>query len=305
MGRQLEPGRPYAESWEICDHKDGQSVVETGPLTGTTLHKLVVERGAELLGRHALRDQARPSNNRFPLLLKYLDATDRLSVQVHPDDDMAATLKPPDLGKSEAWVVVAAEPGSVIYAGLRSGADRVKLAEAIDRGTCEKCLHQFEPRVGDCVFLPARTVHALGAGLLVAEIQQASNTTFRLFDWNRLGSDGKPRPLHVEQGLQAINFSQGQVQPQRPRPIGRPGRSRLVECDKFVLDRWEIVSPEMIGEDRRCHIVTVLEGSTAIEGDRADGPLPRGRTILLPASAGPYRFTPQGKAVLLDACPPE
>src|SRR3954451_2888303 len=151
----------------------------------------------------------------FPLLFKFLDCQRVLSVQVHPNNEQAAKLDPPDLGKTEAWVVLAADPGSKIYAGLKSGVDRKALAAAVASGRCEECLHEFEPRVGDCVFIEAGTVHALGAGLLIAEIQQDSDTTFRLFDWNRAHKTGKPRPLHIEQSLDTINYKRGPVQPVR------------------------------------------------------------------------------------------
>ncbi len=131
-------------------------------------------------------------------------------------------MTPPDLGKTEAWVILAAEPRSKIYAGLRPGVDREQLAAAIAEGTCERLLHHFQPRPGDCLFIPAGTVHALGDGLLVAEIQQSSDTTFRLFDWNRAGADGQPRALHVEQGLAVVDFQRGPIAPQQPRPTDRP-----------------------------------------------------------------------------------
>jgi mannose-6-phosphate isomerase len=284
----------YAESWEICDRGPDQSVVERGPLAGATLGQLVSEHGGDLLGRHH-------PQHRFPLLLKFLDANRPLSVQVHPDDARAARLSPPDLGKTEAWVVLAAEPASTIYAGLNPGVDRETLAEAIREGTCQRLLHQFQPEVGDCVFLPAGTVHALGEGLLVAEIQQASDSTYRLFDWNRLGPEGKPRPLHVEQGLEAVDYDLGPVGPQRPQETGRPGVSRLVECEKFVLDRWLLNAPQPAGGDRRCHIISVLDGSLRVGRDPTGAAIPPGGTVLLPAALGRVELTPQGSTVLLDA----
>ena len=263
-------------------------------MAGTTLGRLVTERGAELLGRH--HPQAR-----FPLLLKFLDAAHRLSVQVHPDDGRAAQLVPPDVGKTEAWVVLAVEPGSLIYAGLKPGVDRKMLAEAIRGGTCQDFLHQFKPSVGDCVFLPAGTVHAAGEGLLLAEIQQPSNVTYRLFDWNRVGPDGKPRPLHVEQGLEAIDYVGGPVRPQESYSSDRPGVSRLVECGKFVLDRWQLDSPQSVGGDQCCHMISVIEGSLWVQRDPIASVLPRGGTVLIGAGLGEIRLTPQGRAVLLDA----
>jgi mannose-6-phosphate isomerase len=242
-----------------------------------------------------------PLTTRFPLLVKFLDAATALSVQVHPDDARAARLDPPDAGKTEAWVVVEAAPGSTIYAGLKAGVDRVQLAAAIAQGRCADCLHSFTASPGDCMFVPAGTVHALGAGLLVAEIQQSSDVTFRLFDWNRVGPDGRPRPLHVEQGIDAIDFHRSPLGPQRPQPTDRPQVSRLVQCDKFVLDRWTFVGPLSAGGDDRCHIIMVLEGAVLIDGDPADFPLSRGGTGLLPAGLGPVRLSPQGRTVLLDA----
>ena len=171
--------------------------------------------------------------------------------------------------------------------GLKPGVDRQTLAAAIGQGRCQDCLHVFQPSPGDCIFLPAGTVHALGAGLLVAEIQQSSDVTYRLFDWNRLGPDGKPRPLHVEQGLDAVDFQRGPVGPQQPRPTERPQVSRLVECERFVLDRWEFDAPLPAGGDNRCHIIAVFEGAVRIEGDPSDAALPRGGTALLPAALGP------------------
>jgi mannose-6-phosphate isomerase len=233
--------------------------------------------------------------------MKFLDAAQSLSVQVHPNDSQAALQTPPDLGKTEAWVVLAAEPGSAIYAGLTPGVDRPQLADAIRQGTCDRLLHRLEPKPGDCIFLPAGTVHALGQGLLVAEIQQSSDSTFRLYDWNRLGTDGRPRPLHVEQALAVVDFQRGPVEPQRPLPTERSWVSRLVSCDKFVLDRWQFDKPQTAGGDGRCHIVCVLEGAIQIEGDPTGEPLCRGGTVLLPAVAGAVTLTPQMSAVLLDS----
>ena len=141
----------------------------------------------------------------------------------------------------------------------------------------------------------------MGAGLLAAEIQQSSDTTFRLFDWNRLGPDGKPRALHVQQGLKAVNFDLGPVNPQRAPAPDRRGASRLVACDKFVLDRFAFDAPLEIGGDGRFHVVIVLEGSLTVEGDPAPAPVSRGGTALVPASLGPVKLTPQEPVVALDS----
>jgi mannose-6-phosphate isomerase len=294
LGKQLGPGSDYAESWEICDHGGDQSVVLAGPMAGATLGELVRGRAADLFGRG-------PSAGRFPLLVKFLDAALALSVQVHPNDAQAARLQPPDLGKTEAWIIVAADPGSVIYAGLRPGVTPEQLADALRRQTCQDLLHRFSPRPGDCVYLPAGTVHALGQGLVVFEVQQSSDVTFRLFDWNRLGPDGKPRPLHVAEGVAAVDFHRGPVNPQELHPTDRPWVSRLVTCEKFVLERWDFDRPQVLGGDGRFHVVCVLEGAVAIEGDPMAEPMPRGGTALLPASAGAVCLAPLGRTILADA----
>lgn len=293
LGKPIGEDETCAESWEVVDHGLDQSVVTHGPVAGTTLHQLVEQRGAELFGRHDPQEQ-------FPLLFKFLDARTTLSVQVHPDDERARQLTPPDNGKTEAWVVLAAEPGSLIYAGLKRGTDRELLAREVERGTCELCLARFEPRVGDCVFLPAGTVHALGGGLVVAEIQQASDTTYRLFDWNRLGADGKPRELHVERALEAIEYTRGPTGPQTPQPTERPGVERLVDCDKFVLDRWKIEEETTVGGDERFHLLAVIAGSIDVDGDPVGESLTIGRTVLIPAGLGAVPITATANSEFLD-----
>ena len=301
LGKPIGEGEDYAESWEVADHGEDQSIIEGGLLAGMTLGQVVEKYGKELLGRHG-EGQA----SRFPLLFKFLDCRRVLSVQVHPNDAAAAKQVPPDLGKTEAWVILAAEPGSVVYAGLKRGFDRPALEREVNRGTTELCLHKFEPQVGDCIFIPAGTVHALGAGLVVAEIQQASDTTFRLYDWNRVGPDGYPRQLHVAESLAAIDYSAGPVQPQVPQPMDRPFIERLVSCDKFILDRWRIDGFEpaemrTIGGDERFHILSVLSGSATISSGITSEQLALGQTLLLPASAGECRISANRETILLDS----
>ena len=289
LGKSLGDGDDYAESWELVDHGADQSVVVNGPLAGQTLNQLVAGHGDALLGRHVGLQQ-------FPLLFKFLDCNRTLSVQVHPNDAQAAKLDPPDLGKTEAWVVLAADEGSLIYAGLKSGVSRDDLRLALESGTCADCLHTIQPQVGDCLLIEAGTVHALGAGLVIAEIQQASDTTFRLYDWNRLGTDGQPRPLHIEQSLEVIHFERGGVNQQQPQSTDLPGRERLVGCDKFVLDRWTLDELQAIGDDDCCHILAVIEGAVSLGEEK----LTLGETCLLPAAAGKVPIVPQGRAVVLD-----
>lgn len=289
LGRPLPDGDDFAESWELVDHGDDQSVVSAGPYAGMTLGALVQGHGSELLGRQA----PQPS---FPLLFKFLDANRDLSVQVHPDDARAARLVRPDRGKTEAWYVVDAEPGARIYAGLAPGVDLPSLSEAIRGGRCDEVLHAFEARPGDCMFIPAGTVHALGAGVLVAEIQQASDVTYRLHDWGRVGADGRPRALHVEEGLEAVTRF-GPVEPVRQPAVlpdasrrGDPGTvagtRRLVTSEYFVFDEVSADGTWSCGGDDTCHFLAILGGRWSFEPECGFGPLGRGRCVLVPASAG-------------------
>jgi mannose-6-phosphate isomerase len=294
LGKRLGGGGHYAESWEIVDHGADQSIVAGGPLDGASLHDIVIQHGSDVFGRHHPQRQ-------FPLLLKFLDCHQTLSVQVHPNDEQAAKLNPPDLGKTEAWVVLAAEPGSRIYAGLKPGVDRATLARELARGTCETCLHSFEPKAGDCVLIEAGTVHALGAGLLIAEIQQASDTTFRLFDWNRVGIDGKSRPLHIEQALDVIDFNRGPVNPVPRQPPNALGIDHLIESDKFTLRCFQLTDAMRYGNTAQFHIVAVLEGEAAVCCDNSCCDLTRGDTALIPAFCDSFELQVKGSARILEA----
>ena len=211
----------YAESWEISDYRDAVSVVDNGPLAGSTIRELIHWYGPGLLG------SALAGRDQFPLLVKYIDAHQDLSVQVHPDDAKGQRLAG-DSGKTETWVILEADPGSAIYAGLEQGVDRDEFAEAIRSGSVEPLLHRLEPKPGDCILIESGTVHAIGAGVLLAEIQQTSDATFRVYDWGRKGPDGKPRALHIDQALESIDFERGPVEPITPRidAASRRGHAR-------------------------------------------------------------------------------
>lgn len=300
-GKPVPADMTCAESWELVDRRspaDGQfleqSVVACGPFEGQGLGELVDRYGAELLGRHAPQP-------RFPLLVKVLDAAQSLSVQVHPNDQQASLLPSPDLGKTEAWIVLRAAPGAKLYAGLKPGVDRAQLQRAIEQGDCEHCLHTIEPRIGDCIFISAGTVHALGEGLVIAEIQQSSDVTYRLYDWKRVGPDGMPRELHIEQGLEVVDFLAGPVQPAAPRPTDKPHVERLVQCDKFVIDRITLDEPQQLGGDNRAYILMPIEGTARVENDPAGDPLLPGETMLIPASLPAVRVVPDQHCVILSA----
>lgn len=301
LEKPLGDGEDYAESWEVSDHGGDVSRVADGPFQGTTLHELVRNRGRELLGpRLADRSQ-------FPLLVKFLDAHQVLSVQVHPDDALARALTD-DNGKTETWIIIHADPGSVIYAGLKAGVDRARFAAALaSKGGVEPLLHRFEPKAGDSVLIPAGTVHAVGAGIVLAEIQQMSDTTFRVYDWGRVGPDGKPRALHIEQALRAIDFERGPVDPIVPEVESIEGgtRERLATCPYFEIERWSLDGPARLGSFDRFTIVMGIAGRSDVEHGGRSVPLRLGQTLLLPAAAGPCVVTPRdAKATVLTCIVP-
>ncbi len=285
----------YAESWEICDHGEDQSIVQRGPYAGCPLRWLVENQAVELFGEGRERSQ-------FPLLVKFLDATDRLSVQVHPNDEQAIRYDPQENGKTEAWVILDAAPSSRIYAGLRAGIDRATLSQQIEAGRIEDCLHSFTVAAGDCVFIPAGTVHAIGEGILLAEIQQSSDITFRLYDWGRVGADGKPRQLHIEQALDCIDFERGPVAPVAPQPL-QPvcgTGERLVDCRYFRIDRLHTEDELTMETAGECHILIVVEGQLTLSDGSGREELPRGQTRLLPGSQRSVRVQPQPSCTFLD-----
>ena len=299
LSKPIGEGSQYAESWEISDHRSDVSRVAEGPLRGLTLRELADQHGEALLGR------AVGPRNQFPLLIKFIDAQQDLSVQVHPDDDLGRTLVD-DNGKTETWVIVHAEPDSKIYAGLKTGITREDMARAIEEGTVETLIHSFPARAGDCIFIPSGTVHAIGAGVVLAEVQQMSDATFRLHDWGRLGVDGRPRPLHLDEALQAIDFSAGPVSPMTTvaEPIEGGTRESLAKSDYFALERLVLTGSSTLGDPDRFTIVLGLGGEAQIQSSGGSTTLSLGQTVLLPAAIGTCQINPLGQATLLTCVVP-
>jgi len=295
LGKEIGAATDAAESWEIADHGENQSVVRGGALSGWTLNRLVREKGRELLGRNAGLEQ-------FPLLIKFLDASDRLSVQVHPTDEQARAADPNVRGKTEAWVILDADPGSCIYAGLKPGVDRAQLIDALEQGTVEDFLHALPVHCGDCLYLPAGTVHAIGEGILLAEIQQTSDITYRLYDWGRLDREGRPRALHVDQALHCVDYKRGPINPVMPLQIESPPQSleELVRCEYFILRRHVLSESKILEREDRFHVLLTLSGEGTLEcsGDRLK--LTAGQTVLIPAVAPEIELHPETELTLLE-----
>ncbi|MFU8892250.1 MAG: type I phosphomannose isomerase catalytic subunit [Luteolibacter sp.] len=272
-GRSLpESGKPYGEAWEIVDREEAQSVVDHGPLAGKTLHQLWTNHRDEIFGADL------PDSERFPILLKILDARDDLSIQVHPPTHLAERLGGEP--KTEMWVIADCDPGAKLYVGLKNGVDRAAFENAIRNGSVADCVHAIEPHPGDSIFIPSGRLHAIGAGFLIHEIQQNSDTTYRVFDWNRHGLDGKPRELHVEPSLASIDFED--FEPQMDSPIG----ATLADCPYFKTERIDLAEGrELASQDTdRFAIFSILNGTFHAMDGRA---FTRGRSLLLPKGAKP------------------
>jgi mannose-6-phosphate isomerase len=296
LGKRLPGYESYGESWELSDHPLHRSVVASGAWTGRTLRQLMETEGAALMGPAADRYSV------FPWLIKFLDARDWLSVQVHPDEIAVRQLLPGEGSKTEAWFVLDAQPGSLIYAGLLPGTNEPKLQAALASGTVADCLHRFEPRAGDCLFLPAGTVHAVGGGVLMAEVQQTSDATFRLFDWNRRDAQGKSRDLHMRESLAAIHWERGPVYPIRVPEFAEykepltPRRFLLVDCPFFKLEYLQDNRPMLWGGTGRPQVMIVVGGRGTWQGQEE---LAAGQTWLLPASMPALECRPHTSLKLL------
>jgi mannose-6-phosphate isomerase len=303
LGKPIQSKERCGESWEVSDHRLHRSVVAVGPWAGRSLRFLMEERREALLG------PAAAAHLTFPWLIKLLDVQDWLSVQVHPDAAAVRRLWPGEGSKTEAWLVLQADPGSRIYAGLLPGVNEPALRTALRQGTVADCLHSFAPRPGDCVFLPAGTIHAVGGGVLLAEVQETSDATFRLFDWRRRDAQGQARPLHIEEGLASIHWGAGPVAPIHVPDLavgsGERRRIALVRCPSFHLDYVEEQAAFPLGGMGRLQAVQVVQGQGRLRAANGEEPLSPGQTWVLPALMPAAECIPEPSVALLVASLPD
>jgi mannose-6-phosphate isomerase len=290
LGRRLPPG-PVAESWEISGHPSAPTVVDAGPWQGQPLPAVLAAWGADLVGTRAGWALER---GKFPLLVKLLDAEERLSVQVHPEDEYALTHADGELGKTEMWYILQARPGSQLILGLKPGVTRAAFRQAIADNRLEVCLHYLPVQAGDAVFVPAGTVHALLEGILAVEVQQNSDTTYRVYDWGRLGADGRPRPLHVDRALEVIDFGQVEPGPYQPVKVAAEGgstryeigRSKYFVVEKVTLAPGAVYAGRTQGET--LEIWGTLQGRSQLTWAGEAVSLPSIRFCLVPAGLGDF-----------------
>ena len=247
FGKHLPAGQRIGESWEIVDREEAQSVVHNDPLRGKTLNELWTEYREPVFGKSTVS-----SSPRFPILFKLLDAQERLSVQVHPPARVAGILKGEP--KTEMWYVADTYLDSDIFAGLKKGVGRDDFESALHDGKVAEKIHRLPMSPGDAIFIPSGRIHAIGAGNVIVEVQQNSDTTYRVFDWNRLGLDGKPRELHINESMQSIDFDD--IEP----AIAKPKGETVVNCDYFHVEKWNLEGERQAFDDGKFAIFTTLTG---------------------------------------------
>ncbi len=290
MGKTLPDSQPYGEAWEMHD----TATVRNGMLAGHSLSAVLVEYGQDLVG---------PGNDPaegLPLLAKILDASDWLSVQVHPDDAQARQLEGEPRGKTEAWYVIAADPGAKLVIGVQPGTTPAQMAEAIESNELEPLLAYADVVPGDVLYIRAGTIHALGPGLLIYEIQQSSDTTYRLYDWGRMGLDGKPREMHIDKGTQVANL---ETLPPIIHTAQNPAQTVDIVREQYfttLLYQLNSVNGMAVRLDtggRRFHILTCIDGAVEIQTSSESLMLHKGYTALIPAALGSYRLEGQARVL--------
>ena len=296
--------RKIGESWEISHVDDNYSIVATGSLEGKSLDELIDLYGERLVGRSVLER----FGHRFPLLIKFIDAHDYLSIQVHPDDELGMK-RHNSFGKTEMWYVIHAAPGAKLYSGFALQSSPEDYVRRVAEGTIVEALAEYEVQPGDVFFLPAGRVHAIGAGCFIAEIQQTSNITYRIYDYGRMGLDGKPRELHTELAKDAIDFKA--YSNYRTDYVTRKNENTpLVECQYFttsLLDLQQPLTEELAARDSFTIVIcTEGEGTVTVEGDNIDPQhktfsLRQGETVLVPACATRMTVTPSSNIKVLTS----
>ena len=286
------------ESWELSGVAGNESVVAEGPLKGKTIAQLVKEYKADLVGKHVYEN----TGDEFPLLIKFIDALTDLSIQVHPNDELAAKRHNGSKGKTEMWYVVDAEPGAHLLAGLTEKITPEQYAAKVADGTITDVLARYEVKPGDVFFLPAGRIHAICGGCFIAEIQQTSNITYRIYDYGRLGLDGKPREVHTELAKDAIDYT---VYPTY-RTDYTPAKDEEVEvvsCQYFTTSIYDLTLPyaKDLSQIDSFLVVMCLTGSGTIEVDGEEVPVHQGETVLIPAAADDICFVPDGSMKVLTS----
>lgn len=300
LGKTLPPDRQVGESWEVF----GTNPIADDQFRGLTLDEAGQRAPAEILGSRVLARQ--DAADGFPLLIKFIDANRALSVQVHPDDAFAREHEANSRGKTEAWYIIHAPADAALVYGLRDGLDARHVAESVARGNLHRDLTYLAVKPGDAVFVPAGTVHAIGAGILLYEVQQRSEITYRLYDWGRVGADGRPRELHVDRALSVLRFPQPLARATRPLEVAveRGKTIYLAACRYFVLVALE-GAIDGVADGSTFAALSVVAGSARLRWGGGAVDLPLGASVVLPAALGSYRLEVSDGGRVLRATVPD
>lgn len=283
------PNKSIGESWEVAAHPHGTSIIKNGRYKGINIQDLIDKYPDEMLGNRIEAEY----RERFPLLIKILDANEKLSVQVHPNDDYASRIEN-EPGKTEMWYILDAKPGAKLIYGLKPGTNKKIFSEAIKKGCLEKYLNKVEVEKGDIFYIPSGTIHALEEGILLAEIQQNSDTTYRVYDWNRVEIDGKPRELHIKKALDVIDFKKNIEKKNTPltRKYKTYKRSFLAACPYFITEKIEVNKDYALNpEGKRFYVIINIQGKGNIHSNGRYYQLNPGDTYFLPAELRNIRIS--------------
>lgn len=294
LGKEI-PFEHTGESWEIACHDNGQSVVKNGKYSGLTMEELLLAHGQDVIGKPFVK------GDKFPLLIKFIDAKDKLSVQVHPEDDYAFANENGELGKSEAWYILQANEGSKLVAGIKDGVTKELFEEKLKNNQLEEVLNEVEVKAGDVLDIPAGLLHAIGDGILLAEIQQNSDTTYRVYDWGRVGLDGNPRELHVEKSIDVIDFDQKHS---KDLVVGTKASFEGFSITEFVRNKYFVLQElfiettytqeELVAE---FEIYMCVKGEAIIEYNGESQTIGFGESVIIPSSMNTYTIAPVNENV--------
>ena len=283
-----------AESWELSCHKDGNSVVADGEFAGLTLAQYIEKEGKSVLGTNCEKFE------NFPILIKLIDAKDNLSVQVHPNNEYAQRVEG-EYGKTEIWYVVDCDEGASLLYGFKHNITKEEFRERIENNTLLEVTNSVPVKKGDVFFIEAGTLHAIGKGILIAEIQQNSNTTYRIYDYGRVGADGKPRQLHIDKAIDVTNLCPAKPYPQsEPVDMGGWTRKRLAKCEYFTVDVINVDTSASLEADKSSFVnILVLDGGCVLSSEGNDAvELKKGDSVFIPAGLGKFELTGKCSAVM-------
>jgi len=299
IGKNIAPDEIVAESWEVSDHDEDISTAANGSLRGKTLRELIAAYGTDICPV--------TENGRFPILIKYIDASRKLSVQVHPDDSYARSHESStELGKNECWYIMEAPPGAELILGIKKGMARNILKTLIEENRIEDGIQRHPVSKGDFIYIKSGTVHALLEDIMVCEIQQNSDTTYRMYDWGRMGANGKPRPLHIEKALDVINYLPEEEYERYMGELAIPyNKSTVNHTHALVREKFFNIDLLKYRIDADCsfheehfHTLNILDGNGTISWKDGDLPCQKGESILVPRAAGSYTIYTAGIEIL-------